>query len=195
MTVSERVKSRFTRVEVLERVLAIAACIVFLSSLLFPFYEFRLAVLYIPECPHIYVEYMWAYKLRAEDVLHIRSPEEFWFQSYWSGQTTTRYDHLQLVLPLMFAAQILTVATALASIAWRKRIIACLPIFACLTVTMLMTSVNIMLSTANTLVDNYQIGYWLTYPSLALFILSFLFTLKPRQCQQHQTASSTGSVV
>ena len=183
MTVSERVKSRFTRVEVLEKVLAIAACLVFLSSLLFPFYEFRPAVLYIPEYPHIYVEYMWAYKLRAEDMLHIRPPEEFWFQSYWAGQTTTRYGHLQLVLPSMFAAQILTVAATLASIVWRKRIIVCLPILACLTVTMLMTSVNIVLSTANISVDNYQIGYWLTYPSLTLFILSFLFTLKPRQRQ------------
>jgi hypothetical protein len=182
MTVPEMVKTRFTLVEVLEKALAIGACLVFLGSIAFPFYKFMPSVMYFPGNGDHPIEYLWAYKLRTEYLLRTHQPEEFWFDSYWSRQTTTRYDNLQLVLPSMLVAQIVTVAAAIASIVWRRRILTLIPVIGCSIVIALMMSANMTLSTENALVvDTVQIGYWLAYPALGLFILRFLLTLKPRQ--------------
>jgi hypothetical protein len=148
---------------------------VFLGAVAFPFYKFIPSVMGFPENRVHPVEYLWAYKLRTEYILGIHPPEEFWFDSYWSGQFTTRYDHLQLVLPSMLVAQIVIVAATIASIVWRKRILALIPVIGCSIVIALMISTNMTLSTENaTVVDTAQTGYWLAYPALTLFILRFL---------------------
>jgi hypothetical protein len=182
MTVPETAKTRFTRVRVLEVALTVGACLVFLASVAFPFYRFMPSVMYFPGHGDHPIEYLWAYKLRTEYLLRTHSPEEFWFDNYWLRQTTTQYDNLQLVLPSVFVAQIVTVAAAIASIVWRKRILALIPVIGCSIVIALTMSANVTLSTENAfVVDTYQIGYWLAYPALGLLIPRFLLTLKPRQ--------------
>jgi hypothetical protein len=186
MTVTEKAKTRFTWVDVVEKALAVGACLVFLGSVAFPFYRFVPPVMRGPvEHPS---EFLWAYKLRTEYLLKSHAPEEFWFDGYWFRQTTTRYDNLQFNLPLMLVAQIVTIAAAIASIMKRGKVLAFIPVAGCSITIALMAFTANALSAANTFfVDPYQTGYRLAYPSLALFILSFLLTLKPRKASEAQS--------
>jgi len=182
MTVTEKAKPRFTWVDVVEKTLAVGACLVFLGSIAFPFCRFMpYSNIRGVSGDHPY-EFLWAYKLRTEYLLSTHAPEEVWFGSYWFGQTTTRYDSLQSVLPLMLVVQVVTVAAAIASSVKRRKAWAFIPVAGCSITIALMASTASALSTHSTFhVDAYQTGYWLAFPSLALFIVGFLLTVKPKQ--------------
>jgi hypothetical protein len=93
----------------------------------------------------------------------------------------------------MFVAQVLTIITGIASILIRRRVIALAPVVLCLTVTILMIYTNVRLQESNVGLNPLQQGYWLTYPSLFLFLSGFILGLvaKKRQTAHLQESSST----
>jgi hypothetical protein len=67
--------------------------------------------------------------------------------------------------------------TGIASIFTRRRVLALAPVLLCLTDTILMIYTNVRLQESNIGLNPLQQGYWLTYPSMFLFIIAFILTL------------------
>jgi hypothetical protein len=82
------------------------------------------------------------------------------------------------VLIFVFMAQILTLATGITAIFINRRIFTLVSATLCSMVTVLMTYTNISRSELSLTSDSYQQGYWLTYPSIVLFIVSFILKTK-----------------
>jgi len=82
------------------------------------------------------------------------------------------------MLVLMFISQIAALATGVASILLNRRILALIPAITCPMVSVLMIYVSASLFKSNLAMDFYQLGYWLTYPSTALFIINFIIRAK-----------------
>jgi hypothetical protein len=74
----------------------------------------------------------------------------------------------------MFAAQVLTLVTGVASIFVRNRFLASFPVITCATVIGLMTYALQVLLKRNFALITPGPGYWLTYPSVLLFLLAFV---------------------
>jgi hypothetical protein len=95
---------------------------------------------------------------------------EYWFVDYWIKASAYRSEFLAL-LPLMFAAQILTLVTGVASTFIRKRFLTSVTVVLCSMVVTLMTYVG--MSSKVNWYWHFQEGYWLTILSLFVFILSY----------------------
>jgi TRAP-type mannitol/chloroaromatic compound transport system permease small subunit len=74
----------------------------------------------------------------------------------------------------MLVAQILTLITGVASVFLNKKILALAPAILCPMVTALMVYVG---TSFRSWEISYQQGYWLTYPSMLLFIAAFTLSL------------------
>jgi hypothetical protein len=103
------------------------------------------------------------------------------FAEYWFYQPGF-YEfvpgpRLSSVLLLVFVAQVFTLGTGIVSIFVRKRVLALAPVILSLEVALLMVFVNFVLFESNSSVDTYQTGYWLTYLSMFLFLLSSILNL------------------
>ncbi len=177
MTVSENVRTKFMSVDVAQKLFAAGACFAFLASIVFPFYVFRGPFMEFP-VSSVRDEYMWSYKLRSEDVLHLGVAEEYWFRGYWLGQTTTRYDNLSVVLPVMLFFQIMVVAVTAASIIIRSKVLYLVPIICCFCIIALMIYTDTVLSSQNLVSSLYQMGYWHTWLALVPLTGRFILTLK-----------------
>jgi hypothetical protein len=156
-----------------------------LASITSPFYEFKLFLLRgfsSDENPPIQdsIEYLWTYKLRVEDIHHIRAAEEYWFDSYWSRDYSSRSTYLiyifydpSLVFPSMFFAQIAVVAVTVASVIRRSKILAFVPIAACSFIIVLMTFAHATILSTQGSGNGFQMGYWYTCCALILFSARF----------------------
>jgi len=167
-------------VRVLKRIPAVIGCLLFLCSMFFPFYHFMFPTMF----EQSFSVYYWSYK-SAIPTYWLSPPfgipqsiSENWFCDYWFGDTFMRGFGLSWVLVFMFAAQIIILGTGITSIFNPKRILALVPTVMCPIVLALMIYTNTRLSTLNLITDFYQPGYWLTYPSTALFIVDFLTKAK-----------------
>lgn len=80
----------------------------------------------------------------------------------------------------MFLVQILTIALGLLSLSFRKEWMALIPFVSSATVMMLMVSVYNELARWFPQRD-YEMGYWLVYPSMLLFLLAFITSLVARK--------------
>ena len=98
----------------------------------------------------------------------------YWFYDHWFHNPFVHWYDLSWVLVFMFLAQMLALITGIASVCVNRRFLALTPIVTCTIVTVLMIYTNITLAEANIALDRYQQGYWLTYPSIALFIVNFM---------------------
>jgi|GEM_PF-3327122 len=191
MIVPREAETRFTMFRILQKALAIGACLVFLGTLMLPFYRFFPPGFVFPDIRSNPEELLWSYKLRSQYIVRGGGTAEYWFDSYWFRQTTTGFDGLRLVLPLMFVAQIATLAAALASIIRSKKVLALIPVVGCSIVLGLMAWTISTLSKNNTFAaDTVQSGYWLIYPSLGLFLLALLMTLRPKHVADGKPADS-----
>jgi hypothetical protein len=81
------------------------------------------------------------------------------------------------VLILILTFQILTLTTAIASAFFGKRVFSLSAVITCSVIIGLMTFVSLSPSRPNTFFYSYQPGYWLTYPSMILFLLAFILSL------------------
>jgi hypothetical protein len=157
---------------ILRMVLLILGCLLFLGSAIFPFlHEIRGSI--IPEDSDR-TSY-WSFKCSTQQVrqLHLYQTVEYWFYDYWVKEYAYRSE-LPLVFVFMLVAQILTLITGVASVFLNKRILALAPAILCPMVTALMVYVG---TSFRSWEISYQQGYWLTYPSMLLFIAAFTLSL------------------
>jgi hypothetical protein len=179
-----------SRIDLLKKIFAIIGCLVFLFSFVSPFCFFR-PVRWFEESSSLYY---WSFKI---DVQHywLGSPtgfSQYWFHDYWFSTYVDTYSGLSWVLVFMFMAQILTLVTGIASIFTSNRIVALIPIILCPTTIALMLHVKIKVSETPGFFS-YQQGYWLTYPSMSLFLLSFILGLVMRKRDSGRNAVNTPS--
>lgn len=158
---------------ILRMVLLILGCLLFLGSAIFPFlHEIRPASI-IPEDSDR-TSY-WSLKCFTQQVrsLFLYQTVEYWFYDYWVKEYAYKSE-LPLVFVFMLVAQILTLISGVASVFLNKRILALAPAILCPMVTALMVYVGTSLRSWEI---SYQQGYWLTYPSMLLFIAAFTLSL------------------
>jgi hypothetical protein len=111
---------------------------------------------------------------------------EYWFVDYWIKASAYGSEFLAL-LPLMFAAQILTLVTVVVSVFVRKRFLTSVTVVLCSMVVALMTYVG--MSSKVNWHWHFQEGYWLTILSLFVFILSY--ALRKRFDERNITGTYT----
>lgn len=164
-------------VSLLRRTILLLGCLLFGWSVVVPYYDYLSGSVMGSYHSILYRSFL--EEVRSSDTPHTVGviPWQRWFFDYWFGDPYQRYLGLSLLLPAIFLAQIATLTTGTISVLKPKRIVAAIPSATCLTTMILMVYQNILLSDSNLLVYTYQLGYWLTYPSLGLFIISFILRL------------------
>ncbi len=164
-----------TSLVMLRRVLMMLGCLLFLSSMILPFlHEDRR---YNIEEDLDRTTY-WSFKSLAQQIRSVSFPQplapvEYWFYDYWIREYAYRSE-LLLVFAFMFVIQILTLIAGTASVFLNKKILALAPTILCPMVTALMVYVG---TSFRSWEISYQQGYWLTYPSMLLFIAAFTLSL------------------
>lgn len=156
----------------LKKVLSMIGCLFFLCSLIFPFlFVSRPASQFMVDWDNTY---FWSFKSSTHQIrsFFLNQTLEYWFYDYWVRESAFRSD-LLVVFSLMFVVQILTLLAETASILINRRVLPLVPAILCPIVTALMVHVG----TSYEFSISYQLGYWLTYPSMFLFIIAFMLTL------------------
>ena len=164
-----------TSLVMLRRVLMMLGCLLFLSSMFLPFlHEDRR---YNIEEDLDRTAY-WSFKSLTQQIRSASFPQplatvEYWFHDYWIREYAYRSE-LLLVFAFMFVIQILTLIAGSASVFLNEKILALTPAILCPMVTALMVYVG---TSFRSWEISYQQGYWLTYPSMLLFIAAFTLSL------------------
>lgn len=166
---------------IIQRTATLIGWSIFLLSIFFPFYSER----YFPmgteytKLPPFSLNYYWSFKIAIE--YHSQS----WGRQPFTVSVTDNwfyeqefYDYIvrpriSLVLLLILEIQVLTLATAMASMFFDKTL-RLFPLITCSLVVGLMTFVSISPSQPNVFYNSYQSGYWLAYVSLFMFLLLYI---------------------
>jgi hypothetical protein len=180
-----------------KKVLSILGCLLFLSSIVFPFrfVYYSRNVTGFPEGAEHYWAYYWSFRSYTETDGSLGYPHygvaDYWFYDCWVKFYT--YDsELFWTFTFIFMIQVLTLIIGVAFIFLDKKILA--PTVLCITVSVLMTLVNVSPREANVFSRaSYELGYWLTYPSMLLFLSASLLgpVAKKRQTAHLQESSSS----
>ncbi len=167
-----------SRMRVLKIVLLLLGCLVFLLSMISPFYLLHAPGMSFPICSNS-LTYYWSFKSFNEKVEFLNFPPivpdpqetltEYWFSDCWYSDYFIERLDLSKTLMAMFALQILTLLAGGISIFARSRLFALFPTVLCIAVILTMIHACVIFSSTYAL-DNRQQGYWLTYPSLFLFL-------------------------
>ena len=185
---------------VLEKLVSLAAVLLFLGTLVFPFLSFvRVYLLSIPEYQCDSIFYIWSFMMR-EEITCLKWSEfthetlDYWFNDYWfhwlycsfppDQQMLQLKDEISWMLISLFSLQILTLSIAATSIFIYKKYLAFIPAALCPATTALMTLIFILINNASHIIAAYKIGYWLTCPSEALFIISLIINVKTKEPKQ-----------
>jgi len=107
--------------------------------------------------------------------------QQKWFLDYWFSNFDMKYLGYFMLHPVMLVTQVVALATGIFSVFKSKKTVAAVSAATCLTTLLLMVYQNLLMSDTNMEPYCYQLGYWLTYPSLILFIINFLLTLISHQ--------------
>jgi hypothetical protein len=131
---------------------------VFLFSVISPFFVFTAPLAAI-------TNYYWSY--RRDFYGNFGHVHQYWFSNNWE---TTTMATMSLALVSMFIIQVLTLVFAVSSVFFNRRILSFAPVLLCLGV------LGLMIYTGQTigLLGEYQQGYYLIFPSLALFMFAFI---------------------
>jgi hypothetical protein len=97
-----------------------------------------------------------------------QTPTQFWFINNWEGAGSAT---MSLALVSMFIFQVLTLVFAVGSVFFNRRILSVAPVLLCLGVLGLMIYTE---QTISGVLGEYRQGYYLIFPSLALFIFAFI---------------------
>lgn len=176
MSIFRKTSSGHSTVSTLRKMLTVLGCLFFLFSFIFPFYYAHWISALSPLGGGDWSTYYWSYKadehyVNALSQLHV---SQFWFSDYWLNNYEFVFD-IQSVLIPMFAVQLLTLALGLVSIRFDRRNLLLTPFLFSLVVAVLMTYVGQRISGDVLAISTvYQVGYYLVYPSLAMFLFAFL---------------------
>lgn len=165
---------------VVKSVPIIVGCSLFLFSTILPFYRFSLVSFIETNTSILY----WSFKSEVQTFSRLGpfngnplAVRESWFHDHWFNYYISRLG-LSWVMISMFIIQLLILVTGTASILTSKKVVAIAPVTLCPIVTALMVYANAQLQASTWALNSYQLGYWLTYPSILLFIVNFLLKVK-----------------
>jgi len=159
----------------LRRVLMVLGCLLFLSSMILPFlHEDRRYIIDENLDRNTY----WSFKSLTQQIrsLKLLQPVEYWFYDSWTREYAYKSEFL-LVFAFMFVVQLLTLVAGAASVFINKRILNLAAVILCPIVTALMVYVG---TRFDYWTISYQQGYWLTYPSMLLFIAAFTQSIRDK---------------
>jgi hypothetical protein len=160
---------------------ATLGCLFLLFSFIFPFYSSIPSI----QAMYLHQEYydFWSFKadyhfpVYAVTISQTRSMQ-WWYSDYWFKFDGIRLLGFPWVMISMFVFQILALASGIASILFDRRLLSPGPVLLCLAVLMEMIYFDIDLDrTWYFSKSNYQLGYWLIYPSLVFFTIAFALSL------------------
>jgi len=131
--------------------------------------------------------YYWAFKWEvhiSSNYLNPASLMEYWFCGFWQGAFSNYFHSVSIVPVSLFIFQVLTVAFSIVSVFVKNRILSYLPIaLSSYTLALMVIVSNLLFQEMIPPHTNifgipnfgeYQLGYYLLYPSIALFITAFL---------------------
>jgi hypothetical protein len=147
------------------------ALFVFLLSVVSPFYNWESAFLEPSGGT------FWSYKANySSDISGIFSESQSWFLNYWFNANSLEMGWTPWIPLVLVAMQALISAFGCASLAINRRIIRSVPVCSSLTALVLMSLVGYGLASSNGWGAGYQLGYYLVYPSVALFAIALALT-------------------
>jgi hypothetical protein len=158
----------------LRKTLTVLGCLFFLFSFIFPFYygHWTSAL-----GGRSWSTYYWSYKLdehHVDALSQLYHVSQFWFSDYWLSDYESVFDIRSVLIP-MFVLQLLTLTLGLVSLRFDRRNLLLPPFLLSLVVAMLMTYAGERISgDVLAISTGYQSGYYLVYPSLAIFLFAFL---------------------
>jgi hypothetical protein len=160
----------------------ILGCLVFLFSIILPFY-YRLPITHGGPV----WTYYWSFKAVARGwpgaIFGQALVFPHWFFDYWFSENVFSLGNSWIPLA-MFIVQALALAFGIASIHFKRRSMLAAPV--CLSVAVL----ALMLYTSEILpYGDYQLGYYLVFPSLALFLSAFILNEVTKKQQTKDSRS------
>ena len=151
----------------------VIGCLVFLFSVISPFFLFN-----TPQ--YLTSNYYWSYRRDYYSPFQ-QAPTQYWFSNSWE---TASLVAVSWALVSMFIYQVLTLVLGVVSVFFNKRILSFAPVLLCLLILGLMIYTG---QTISRVFGEYQQGYYLIFPSLALFMFAFILN---EVTKEQQTSSA-----
>jgi hypothetical protein len=169
--------------------LLLCACCIFLVSTLNPFIISNYYFSRWGQMPVIrnFTVVYWSYKASSGN------GDEVFLNSYWfnnADPALTNYLGISWFLVIIFLLQILTLTSGIFSLL-KTRKIRIIPVVSSVIVLLLMIQVYVKASGVGLGLKTYNLGYWLTYPSILLFLLSFTICIGTKEDNGQKQISST----
>jgi len=179
--------TKFSAINTARRVIVIIGCLLFLFSFVSPFYYGQPSDFSGYGGPFYY----WSYEVAREFAQHSNQYRfsNFWFSSYDVVGVVAL--GIPWVLISLFAVQVLTLVFGVAFIVSKRRILSFEPIMLSTVVLVLMVyAAKVISGFFYTSSSQYQLGYYLVYPSIAMFLFAFLLNefVKKRQTTSRDTS-------
>lgn len=160
MVAFRNISTKPLAINTLARIFATLGCLLFLISLISPFYSLRFTTL-DGIASYYYKSYESDYHSGMSRIVG-----HDWFFNYW------RLPGIPWILVPMFVIQALTLLFGVAFIIFNRRILSLAPVLLSpLTIYLMTVSAGMMLSGYG---GEYQLGFYLVFPSLALFLSAFV---------------------
>ena len=153
------VSTKLSVLDILRKALMVIGCLVFLFSVISPFFVSFAPLAAISN-------YYWSY--RRDVYGNFGATRQFWFFNNWG---TTVLATISWALVSMFTFQVLTLVFSIGSIFFNRRILSFAPVLLCLGVLGLMIYTE---QTISGVLGEYRQGYYLIFPSLALFMFALI---------------------
>jgi hypothetical protein len=192
MVYPKNMSTKLLVIKAARKIIVIIGCLLFLISFISPFYrffEFTLA------------GGSWTYYRSFESdyyyyiVFHAGSGH-YWFSDYWFSPYLDVGPGMPWVLIPLFAVQVLALVFGVAFIISERRMLSFESVVFCIAVLALMTytgeRVNEELSVN---VGQYQLGYYIVYASMAMFLLAFLLNEVTKKMQGAKLAKESGNTL
>jgi hypothetical protein len=180
-------------IKILIEVLAVFGCLLFLLSFISPIYSVRFLTL-----AGFGSTTYWSYKGDYENQITIvHHSRLYWFSDYWFNSTIGLLGvGTPWILTSMFVLQVLTLAFGVVYIILRRRILLLALVLLSLSVMALMIFTGEILSQyALTEQGEYQLGYYLIFPSVILFLSAFALNEVMRKLQTARLAKENPSTL
>jgi len=191
----KNMSAKFLVSNAVRRVITILGCLIFVFSFIYPFYY---AGFVVPG-GKAWTNY-WSYEYDSHYYASLRGSgsSHQWFFGYWFTSNLSVGPGLPWALISLFTVQVLTVVFGVAFIVSNRRTLSFEPIVLSTAVLLLMTYTAKVISgslSGNEYSFQYQLGYYLVYPSLAMFIFAFLLNEVAKKMQATTPAKENGNSV
>jgi hypothetical protein len=184
----KNMSTKFFVTNTFRRVITIVGCLLFVFSFIYPFYYVSSEFGGTGARTHYWSfedNQYWSADLIGSGSSHL------WFFNYWFNPNLSVGVRISWMLISLFIVQVLTLVFGVAFIVCNKRALSFVPILLSIIVLSLMTYTATVISRNGLFFSNqYQLGYYLVYPSVALFVFAFALNevVKKRQTASRDTS-------